>query len=140
MTHKAKDWKIDHIQDHISNTLPLSRHFGLQIEEVNPEKCMLSISKTDFSLRSGGGVAGPILFAAADVSSYALIISARSDPNAVTVNNNINFLRRASMLPVFAQTTFLKMGQKLATTETRVFMNESPSHLIAIAISTWAFS
>ena len=140
MTIKAKDWNIDHIRYHIRNTLPLSEHFGLEIEEVNREKCILSISKTDFSLRSGGGVAGPILFAAADVASYALIISARHDPNAVTVNNNINFLRRAATLPLFAQTTFLRIGQKLATTETRIFADEALSHLIATAISTWAFS
>ena len=65
-------------------------------------------------------MAGPVLFALADVVTYALILAARHDPDAVTVDLTINFLRAARVLPLLAEAVPLRAGRRLFTAEVRI--------------------
>ena len=56
-------------------------------------------------MRPGGSISGPVQFALADVATYALILAARGDASAATVDMTINFLRPAMKFPLIAEAT-----------------------------------
>ena len=89
--------------------------------------------------RPGGSVAGPVQFALADVATYALILAARCDAAAVTVDLTINFLRPAMTLPLVAVATALRAGRRLFTAEVRI-TEEATGRLISQATTTYALS
>jgi uncharacterized protein (TIGR00369 family) len=80
-----------------------------------------------------------VLFALADVVTYALILAARHDPDAVTVDLTINFLRPARRLPLLAEAVPLRAGRRLFTAEVRI-AEESGGELVAQATTTWSLS
>ncbi len=139
MSLQAEEWTLDKIRQHILENLPISAHLGLHIDLVTQERCELTISESPGALRPGGSVAGPVIFGAADVGSYALILATRGDPAAVTVDQTTHFHRPAMSLPLLAHTLPVRIGRRLATTETRLFEKQAPSRVLASAISTWAF-
>ena len=89
--------------------------------------------------RPGGSVAGPVQFALADVAIYALILAAKHDPAAVTVDLTINFLRPAMTIPLVATATPLRSGRRLFTAEVRI-MEETTTRLAALATGTYSLS
>ena len=89
--------------------------------------------------RPGGSVAGPVQFALADVAIYALILAARHDARAVTVDLTINFLRPAMHLPLVATAMPLRAGRRLFTADVRI-IEETTGKLVAQATGTYALS
>ncbi len=85
-------------------------------------------------------MAGPVLFAAADVGNYALILAARGDPAAATIDTAIHFLRPATVLPLLARTIPMRIGRRLSVMETVIFEESAPERLLVRATSTWALS
>lgn len=85
-------------------------------------------------------MAGPVLFALADVVTYALILAARHDPDAVTVDLTINFLRPARRLPLLAEAVPLRAGRRLFTAEVRIAEEIGGGELVAEATTTWSLS
>jgi uncharacterized protein (TIGR00369 family) len=132
-------WTLDHIRRHIEQGLPLVPLFNIDVIEATPERGAVRLREGQYVTRPGGSVAGPVQFALADVAAYALILSARRDEAAVTVDLTINFLRPAMILPLIAVATPLRAGRRLFTAEVRI-IEEATERLIAHATTTYALS
>jgi uncharacterized protein (TIGR00369 family) len=104
-------WTLDHIRQHIEQGVPLVPLFNIDVIEASPERGAVRLREGEHVSRPGGSVAGPVQFALADVATYALILAARRDAAAVTVDMTINFLRPATSLPLIAIATTLRAGR-----------------------------
>ena len=133
------DWTLDHIRRHIEHGLPLVPLFNIDVIEAAADRGAVRLRAGDHVTRPGGSVAGPVQFALADVATYALILAARRDEAAVTVDLTINFLRPALTLPLIAVATVLRAGRRLFTAEVRI-TEEETGRLVSHATTTYALS
>ena len=133
------EWTLDNIRRHIEHGLPLVPLFNIDVIEASAERGAVRLRAGDHVTRPGGSVAGPVQFALADVATYALILAARRDEAAVTVDLTINFLRPAMVLPLVAVATPLRAGRRLYTAEVRI-VEESTGRLISHATTTYALT
>jgi uncharacterized protein (TIGR00369 family) len=132
-------WTFEQIRDHIASGLPLVPLFNIAVVEATPERASVRLGPGGRVTRPGGSIAGPLQFALADVAIYALILAARRDAAAVTVDLTINFLRPAMALPLLATATALRAGRRLFTAEVRI-AEETTTKLVAQATGTYALS
>jgi acyl-coenzyme A thioesterase PaaI-like protein len=89
-------------------------------------------------VRPGGTVAGPALFALADVALYAAVLS-RIGPVelAVTTSMTINFLRKPAPRPVIAEARLLQLGRRLAYGEV-LLLSDGEADPVAHATGTYS--
>jgi uncharacterized protein (TIGR00369 family) len=132
-------WTLDHIRQHIEQGLPLVPLFNIEVIEASAARGAVRLRQGDYVTRPGGSVAGPVQFALADVAAYALILAARKDAAAVTVDLTINFLRPAMTLPLIAVATPLRGGRRLFTADIRI-SEEATSRLVSQATTTYALT
>jgi uncharacterized protein (TIGR00369 family) len=92
---------------------------NIKIESANGETCLLRQRYNDDMLRPGGTVSGPTLMALADCAMYVVLLSAIGPVGlAVTINLNINFLRKGEAgQDVLAAARIMKLGKRLAVGE-----------------------
>lgn len=77
------------------------------------------------SLRPGGTVSGPAMFALADVTIYLAVLSIIGPRKlAVTTNCSIDFMRKPSPGDLRAEGRILKMGRRLAVGDVLIFSSE----------------
>src|ERR1700751_5021504 len=88
---------------------------GLAIEAVWERGCRVRQAFRAASLRPGGTISGPTMMALADFAMYvAVLASIGPVPLAVTINLNINFLRKPGQCDLLAEARLLKLGKRLA--------------------------
>lgn len=133
-------WTLEQISRHIADGLPLAPLFNLEVVEATAARAQLRLNEGAHVTRPGGSVAGPVLFALADVATYALILAARHDPDAVTVDLTINFLRPARDLPLLAEALPLRGGWRLFTAEVRIAEADGAGPLVTQATTTWSLA
>jgi uncharacterized protein (TIGR00369 family) len=132
-------WTLEQIRDHIATGLPLASLLNIAVVDASADQASVRLGVGGHATRPGGSVAGPVLFALADVAIYALILADRRDAAAVTVDLTINFLRPAMTPPLIAIVTPLRSGRRLFTAEARI-VEETTTRLIAQATGTYALS
>ena len=89
---------------------------GLAIEAVWEGGCRVRQAFRQRSVRPGGTISGPTMMALADFAMYVAVLAAIGPvPLAVTINLNINFLRKAAPRDLLAEARLLKLGKRLAT-------------------------
>lgn len=82
--------------------------------EVSAGGCVVRLHAGERHLRPGGTVSGPALFTLADIGGYACVLShAGPDALSVTVNLDINFMRKAEAGPIDGHCRILKLGRNL---------------------------
>ena len=88
------------------------------IEAVSPMGAVMRLKGQDKHLRPGGTMSGPAMFLLADVAFYVAIM-AQIGPQSltVTINLNINFLRKPEPGDLLAEVRLLKLGKRLAVGE-----------------------
>jgi uncharacterized protein (TIGR00369 family) len=133
-------WTLERIRAHLGDTLPVAALFGVELRAADASHAEVRVLGGAQATRFGGTVAGPALFAAADVVSYALLLAARGDPGATTVDMAIHFLRPAERFPLVARATPLRLGRRLATLDVRLFEEGAPERPLVQATATFAFS
>ena len=96
------------------------------VVSVSDAGAVMRLTPSDRNLRPGGTIAGPALFALADVTAYVAIL-AQIGPVAlaVTTNMSINFLRKPALAPVVSTGRILKLGKRLAIVD--MLLEEIPS-------------
>lgn len=111
----------------------------ISIESADGATCLLRQRYSDQMLRPGGTISGPTLMALADCAMYVVLLSAIGPVSlAVTINLNINFLRKgAPGQDVLAAARLLKIGRRLAVGEVNLLSGTSPDP-IAHATSTYS--
>lgn len=137
MTDNNEGWPLPRIRAHVEENLPMISAFGFEMTLATPDCCEVLIHERELIFRPGGVVAGPVLFTAADVGAYGLILSKNGAVMASTVDLIIHFLRPGAGLPLLARTVPVKFGKRLVTTDTTIAPRDAPDRLIARATSTY---
>jgi uncharacterized protein (TIGR00369 family) len=108
------------------------------ILSVAPGEAVMRLVPNERHLRPGGTVSGPTLVTLADVTAYAALLAhVGPEPMIVTININMNFMRRAPLAPLLATCKILKLGKRLAVVEIGI-RPEAGGGLIAHATATYA--
>jgi uncharacterized protein (TIGR00369 family) len=111
---------------------------GLAIEAAGKDGCRVRQRFNASSLRMGGTISGPTIMALADFAMYVAVLAAIGPVGlAVTINLNINFLRKPAQRDLIADARLLKLGKRLATGEILI-RSEGEPDVVAHAISTYS--
>lgn len=117
--------------------LPLVTAYGMQFEEATPERAVVLLPETPGIRRPGDVVAGPVLFALADVALWALALAAAGEDMAVTSTLTIDFLAAARETPLVAEATCLRFGRRSLVGTVHI-REHSTGRLVAHASGTYA--
>jgi uncharacterized protein (TIGR00369 family) len=111
---------------------------GLAIEAVWERGCRVRQAFRQRSVRPGGTISGPTMMALADFAMYvAVLVAIGPVPLAVTINLNINFLRKAAPRDLLAEARLLKLGKRLATGEVTI-RSQGETEPVAHVTSTYS--
>ncbi len=111
---------------------------GLAIETIWDHGCRVRQAFREASIRPGGTISGPTMMALADFAMYVAVLAAIGPvPLAVTINLNINFLRKPARRDLIAEARMLKLGRRLATGEVTI---RSEGTMLPVAHATSTYS
>jgi uncharacterized protein (TIGR00369 family) len=111
---------------------------GLTIEEVEHGRARVRLAYSEKFIRPGGTISGPTMMMLADFALYLAVLSAIGPVAlAVTINFNINFLRRPAQRDIIADARIQKLGKRLAVLEVNLF-SEGSDEPIAHVTSTYS--
>ena len=111
---------------------------GIAIEAVWERGCRVRQAFRQGSLRPGDTISGPTMMALADFAMYVAVLAAIGPvPLAVTINLNINFLRKAAPRDLLAEARLLKLGKRLATGEVTI-CSQGETEPVAHVTSTYS--
>ncbi len=111
---------------------------GVSIVSVTPEGCRVRQAYQENSIRPGGTISGPTMMALADFAMYVAVLAAIGPvPLAVTINLNINFLRKPSQTDLLADARLLKVGKRLAVGEVTI-RSAGEDEVVAHVTSTYS--
>ena len=111
---------------------------GLAIEAVWERGCRVRQAFRQRSVRPGGTISGPTMMALADFAMYVAVLAAIGPVSlAVTINLNINFLRKAAPRDLLAEARLLKLGKRLATGEVTI-CSQGETEPVAHVTSTYS--
>jgi len=129
---------IDAFEQIVRSGLPMVAAFGIETVDLGAGTARLRLPGGSDLVRPGGTVAGPALFALADVALYAAVLT-RIGPVelAVTTSMTINFLRKPAPRPVIAEARLLKLGRRLAYGEV-LLVSEGETAPVAHATGTYS--
>jgi uncharacterized protein (TIGR00369 family) len=114
---------IDELERFLAAEFPQVLHSesGLSIEAVWDGGCRVRQAFRKYFIRPGGTISGPTMMALADFTMYVAVLAAIGPvPLAVTINLNINFLRKPAQCDLIAEARLLKLGRSLATGEVSI--------------------
>ncbi|MEM0923191.1 MAG: PaaI family thioesterase [Pseudomonadota bacterium] len=87
-----------------------------EITELAPMQATMRYYVNADHLRPGGTVSGPTMFTVADLAFYAAVLAMIGrEPLTVTINLNINFMRKPAPGDLIGTARILKLGRLLAT-------------------------
>ncbi len=131
---------IDELERFLAAEFPQVFHAesGLAIEAVWDGGCRVRQAFRAASLRPGGTISGPTMMALADFAMYVAVLAAIGPvPLAVTINLNINFLRKPGRGDLTAEARLLKLGKRLATGEVAI-RSEGTADPVAHVTATYS--
>ena len=124
----------------LSAELPamVNPHSGVSILEVRHGFCRVRQAFKPSSLRPGGTISGPTMMALADFAMYVGVLASIGPvPLAVTINLNINFLRKPAARDLIAECRLLKLGKRLAVGEVTI-VSDGVEEPVAHVTSTYS--
>ncbi len=99
---------------------------GLSIEAVEHGRAVVRLAYCEKFIRPGGTISGPTMMMLADFALYLAVLSAIGPVAlAVTINFNINFLRRPEQRDLVADARIMKLGKRLAVMDVNLFSDGS---------------
>jgi uncharacterized protein (TIGR00369 family) len=114
---------VDELESFLAAEFPqvFNSESGLAIEAVWDGGCRVRQAFHELSLRPGGTISGPTMMALADFAMYVAVLAGIGPvPLAVTINLNINFLRKPAQRDLLAEARLLRLGRRLATGEVTI--------------------
>ncbi|RVU32612.1 PaaI family thioesterase [Neptunomonas marina] len=110
------------MQAFLNEQFPQGEQWGV-LEQLGDGWAEMRLPVSDLHLRPGGTVSGPAMMGLADIAMYAALLSQIGPVAlAVTINLNINFLRKPKADgDILARAELLKVGKRLAVGE--VYIN-----------------
>ena len=111
---------------------------GLSIEKVAYGDIRVRKAFHEDHLRPGGTISGPTMMELADFAMYVAVFSAVGpQPLAVTINLNINFLRKPAQADLIADAKLMKVGKRLAVGDVLIYSAGQPEP-VAHVTSTYS--
>jgi len=128
----------DELSDYLDEVFPQVRG-EFAIDALDMDGITMRLLVGERHLRPGGTVSGPSMFALADVTVYALVLSRLGrQALAVTTNSSLDFLRKpASGRDIIAKGQLLKLGRSLVVGDVLLFSKGSDK---VVARSTMTYS
>lgn len=126
---------LEEIDRFLTDEFPQVYHpgSGLTLEKVWHGGARVRQAYSDRFIRPGGTISGPTMMMLADFSLFVAVLSAIGPVAlAVTINLNINFLRRPAPRDIVAEAKILKLGKRLAVLDVHIFSdgeNEPVAHV-----------
>jgi uncharacterized protein (TIGR00369 family) len=106
----------------LARTIPLTELFRFQVECLESGYSRMRVIYEDRQLRAGGTISGPIIMTLADTALYGMVLSLLGmELLAVTVNLNVQFLRKPRQADLVAEATLLKHGRRLIVGQVLVY-------------------
>lgn len=111
----------------------------LVVEDLQPGHARVRVPFRKSMLRPGGVLSGPSLFMAADTAMYVLLLG-HIGPQvmAVTSDFNMHFLNKAAPGDIITQTSFLKLGRRLAVMEVALYSSADAEKIVAKVTGSYA--
>jgi uncharacterized protein (TIGR00369 family) len=112
------------LEEFLTREFPQAFHpdSGLSIDTVEHGRAVVRLAYDDRHIRPGGTISGPTMMMLADFALYLAVLSAIGPVAlAVTINFNINFLRRPEQRDLVADASMLKLGKRLAVMEVTLY-------------------
>jgi len=131
---------VNELQRFLAAEFPQAFHpaSGLSIEAVWDGGGRVRQAYSDGSVRPGGSISGPTMMALADFAMYVALLAAIGPvPLAVTINLNINFLRKPARCDLVAEARLLKLGKRLAVGEVTI-RSDGEDEPVAHVTSTYS--
>ena len=131
---------VEELERFLATEFPQAFHpqSGLTIEKVWLGGGRVRQAYSEEFIRPGGTISGPTMMMLADFALYVAVLSAIGPVAlAVTINLNINFLRRPEPRDLIAEARILKLGKRLAVMEVNLFSDGSEEP-IAHVTSTYS--
>ena len=117
---------------------PFIAHHGFDVRGFGYGTATAAMAFDPGSIRPGGTISGPAMFALADFTLWLAVLGAYGAvPLAVTTNMSINFLRKPRNATLVAEATLFKPGKRLAVGEVRV-SNEGAAEPCAHVTGTYS--
>lgn len=109
------------------------------IDALEPMAATMRLNVREAHLRPGGTVSGPAMFALADVTVYAMVLSmVGREALAVTTNCSIDFMRKpAAGVDLIGEGRLLKLGKQLSVSDVLIY-SEGLDAPVARASLTYA--
>ncbi|GAA6197136.1 MULTISPECIES: PaaI family thioesterase [Pseudophaeobacter] len=109
------------------------------VDALSMEGITMRLKVAERHLRPGGTVSGPSMFALADVTVYALVLSRLgAKALAVTTNCSLDFMRKPEAgRDIIAKGQLLKLGRSLAVGDVHMF-SEGSDKLVARSTMTYS--
>lgn len=131
---------VEEVERFLATEFPQAFHpeSGLTIEKVWFGGCRVRQAYSEKFIRPGGTISGPTMMMLSDFALYVAVLAAIGPVAlAVTINLNINFLRKPERCDLIAEAKILKLGKRLAVMEVNLFSdgNEEP---VAHVTSTYS--
>ena len=126
---------IADLEEFLAREFPQAFHpeSGLTIDTVEHGRAVVRLAYNEQFIRPGGTISGPTMMMLADFALYLAVLSAIGPVAlAVTINFNINFLRRPEPRDLIADARMLKLGKRLAVMEVSLHsdgVNEPVAHV-----------
>ncbi len=114
----AQVMSVEEMRDFLAEQFPQGEKYGV-LTDLGDGWSEMKLPVDGEHLRPGGTVSGPAMMALADVAMYAALLSRIGPvPLAVTINLNINFLRKpVAEADLLARAEMLKVGKRLGVGE-----------------------
>ena len=131
---------VDELERFLAAQFPqvFNSESGLSIEAVWEGGCRVRQAFRELHVRPGGTISGPTMMALADFAMYVAVLGAIGPvPLAVTINLNINFLRRPTTRDLTAEARLLKLGRRLAVGEVTI-CSDGEEEPVAHVTSTYS--
>ena len=110
----------------------------LVVEATGHGFARVRLKHAEKHLRPGDTLSGPSMMLLADATVYvALLASIGPVPLAVTINLNINFLRKPTRRDLIAECRLIKLGKRLAVGDIGI-RSEGRDELVAHATATYS--
>ncbi len=137
---KQSAMSVDEIDKLLSKEFPQAFYpgSGLSIEKVEYGDIRVRKAFHEDHLRPGGTISGPTMMELADFAMYVAVFSAVGpQPLAVTINLNINFLRKPGEADLIADAKLMKVGKRLAVGDVMIYSDGQPEP-VALVTSTYS--
>jgi uncharacterized protein (TIGR00369 family) len=131
---------VAELEQFLTREFPQAFHpdSGLSIDTVEHGRAVVRLAYSDRFIRPGGTISGPTMMMLADFALYLAVLSAIGPVAlAVTINFNINFLRRPEPRDLIADASMLKLGKRLAVMEVALY-SEGSDDPVAHVTSTYS--